>query len=73
MDIAPLAAGNVAVRRPADEETAPWVVESETEQPQVLRTNGTDRLEPGPLGVLVLVEALAGTRSWVARLNEVRR
>lgn len=73
VDIAAVSADRFAVRRPVDEASAPWVLESESMPPEVLGTTGAERLEPGPKGVLMLAEELEGTRGWVVPLPGASR
>jgi hypothetical protein len=63
----------LAVMRPLDERDAPWVMESESARPLTLTAPEGIRLEPGPAGVLLLRDDLAGLRSWVVPLPEPGR
>lgn len=57
-----------AVRRPVDTRFAPWVVERPGEVGPTLVPEGGHRVEPGPAGVLLLLDELDGVRAWVVPL-----
>jgi hypothetical protein len=65
LDVRGLAGGTLAVRRPLDDRLAAWVLEHPDGRTVTLVTPSDIRIEPGPAGILLLRQELAGLRFWV--------
>ncbi len=68
LDVRSVDGARRAVRRPVDTRSAPWVIEHDDGSSLTLVADGTYRVEPGPAGVLLLLDELEGMRAWVLPL-----